>query len=428
LTVQIIAESNTVTVATKSNLTIKGWKTFSTDISYLAGQSIKLSFLFETTSASNNTGLGVLIDDLIVGTTCEPKVCASNATCSSQDSCLQGVCAASVCAYVNSCCYDNDECDDGQVCTVDSCIGGLCDFDALAGCCEDTDDCSDGNACTTDICSGFGGTCSWDDVPGCCLTHADCDDTDGCTQDKCLENECQNIWICCAADDECDDEDDVCTVDTCVDQFCAFEPTGAEGCCEANPLTWDFESAVDLTITNSSNPCTWQVTSSDQNQTPGGTQVLYYGNVAANDFNCSVNSGTVITETFSLQEGVDFTLSWGLMMDTETSISYDKLFIYALVDGIEIEIWSKYSLNAAKGQWATYQVNFNAFAGKDVALKFYFHTIDSVLNATSGVFLDDVKVNSNCLPAPCGSNSDCDDGLANTTDTCAGVGCAYSIP
>ena len=73
LTVKIIAESNTITVATKSNLTIKGWKTFNTDISYLAGQSVKLAFTFETTSASANSTLGVLIDDLVIGTTCEAK-------------------------------------------------------------------------------------------------------------------------------------------------------------------------------------------------------------------------------------------------------------------------------------------------------------------------------------------------------------------
>lgn len=428
LTVKIIAESNTITVATKSNLTIKGWKTFTTDISYLAGQSIQLAFTFETTSASANSTLGVLIDDLVIGTTCEAKPCTSNGACTSQDSCLQGVCASSACTYVNSCCYDDDECDDGQICTVDSCQNGSCNFAAIQGCCEDLDDCDDGNPCTTDICSGFGGTCAWDDVPGCCLTHADCEDNDGCTQDKCSDDVCENIWICCAEDAECDDGDDVCTTDSCVNQFCAFNPTGEPGCCENNPLTWDFESPVGLEVTNSSSPCTWQVITSGQNQTAGGSQLLYYGDAGANNYNCGTNSGTAVTETFSLLEGVAYTLSFKVMMDTETSSSYDKLFIYALAGGQEIELWSKPKFPVSKNVWKTYQFNFNAFEGNDVQLKFYFTTQDSVLNSTKGVFIDDITVTSTCLPQSCSSVAECDDGFGKTSQACTGVSCAYSIP
>ncbi len=427
LTVKIIAESNTITVATKSNLTIKGWKTFNTDISYLAGQSVKLAFTFETTSASANSTLGVLIDDLVIGTTCEAKACSSNGACTSQDTCLQGVCAASACTYVNSCCYEDDECDDEQVCTVDSCQNGSCNFAAIAGCCEDLDDCSDGNPCTTDQCSGYGGECSWEDVPGCCLTHADCEDNDGCTQDKCSDDVCENIWICCAEDAECDDGDDVCTTDTCVDQFCAFAPTGEPGCCESNPLLWDFETPVALEVSNNSPPCTWQVTTTDQNQTPGGSQVLYYGDTGANNYNCGLNSGTAVTETFSLLDGVAYTLSFKLRMDTETSTSYDKLWIYALAGGQEIELWNKANLTAGKN-WGTYEFNFNAFAGQDVQLKFFFNTQDSVLNSTTGVFIDDITVTSTCLAQPCSSAAECDDGYGKTSQSCAGVSCTYSIP
>jgi hypothetical protein len=428
LTVKLIAESNTITVATKSNLTIKGWKTFTTDISYLAGQSVKLAFTFETTSASSNSTLGVLIDDLIVGTTCEAKACTSNGSCTSQDSCLQGVCAASACTYVNSCCYENDECNDAQVCTIDSCQNGNCNFAPIPDCCEDLDDCDDGNPCTTDLCSDFGGSCSWEDVDGCCLTHGDCEDNDGCTQDKCTDDVCQNIWICCGDDAECDDGDDVCTSDSCVNQFCAFNPTGEPGCCESNPVQLDFESLVALEITNSSNPCTWQVATTDQNQTLGGTKVLYYGDVGSNNYDCGLNSGTVITETFSLLDGVAYNLSFKLMMDTETSTSYDKLFIYAMAAGQEIELWNKSKLTASKGVWKTYEANFNGFAGQDVQLKFFFNTGDSVLNATKGVFVDDISITSTCLPHPCSSNVECNDELGGTSESCAGISCSYSIP
>ena len=390
-------------------------------------QNIQVSFTFETTSTNNNSGLGVLVDDLVVGTTCEAKPCSSNGTCSSLDTCLTGVCAASACTYVNSCCYADDECDDAQVCTVDSCSNGKCNFLPEPGCCEDLDDCSDGNPCTTDMCSGFGGSCSWEDVPGCCLSHADCNDGNECTQDKCSDDVCLNIDVCCESDDECDDGDDVCTVDACVSQFCSFEPTGADGCCESNPLTWDFESPINLDI-SSSTACTWAVVDSAQNQTQGGGKLLRYSKPGSNNYDCSLNSGTAVTEPFELQEGVAYTLSIKLMMDTETSTSYDKLFIYAVTNDKEIELWNKASLSAGKAQWGTYEFNFNAFAGEEVKLKFYFNSVDSVLNGTSGVFVDDITVTSTCLPAPCDSASDCSDGLNATTESCAGVGCDYTIP
>ena len=156
--------------------------------------------------------------------------------------------------------------------------------------------------------------------------------------------------------------------------------------------------------------------------------MLYYGDVGSNNYNCGLNSGTVITETFSLLDGVAYNLSFKLMMDTETSTSYDKLFIYAMAAGQEIELWNKSKLTASKGVWKTYEANFNGFAGQDVQLKFFFNTGDSVLNATKGVFVDDISITSTCLPHPCSSNGECSDGFGETSETCVGISCSYSIP
>ncbi len=68
------------------------------------------------------------------------------------------------------------ECDDGNPCTDDECIGGVCRNDPMTG-----DPCpDDGNPCTDDYC--VAGACEHEPLSG-----ASCDDGDSnpCTQDTC---------------------------------------------------------------------------------------------------------------------------------------------------------------------------------------------------------------------------------------------------
>jgi hypothetical protein len=68
-------------------------------------------------------------------------------------------------------CTADADCDDGNACTDDVCVAGLCQFT------NNATPCSDGSACTSgDVCSG--GTCQ----PGAPL---DCDDGNACTADSC---------------------------------------------------------------------------------------------------------------------------------------------------------------------------------------------------------------------------------------------------
>lgn len=423
---KIKTPAKTITVIQKSNLTQKLWKPFDIDITYLGGQTIQLEFSFDTVDGISNDGLGLLVDDLLIETTCEVKTCQSNGQCPSKDTCVSGSCQDGVCAYANSCCQSEDECDDDLVCTNDSCSGGQCKFNAIAECCETDFNCDDGNACTIDACSGVGGTCSNTAIDGCCLNAGDCDDGDGCTVEACDGQVCGWTNVCCASDAECNDGDDVCTTDACVDEFCTFTPTGVEGCCEANPVDWDFETPVPLTITESTYPCTWQVAAAGMSKS--GSNSLYYGDLATGDYKCSgANSGTATTDNIALMPGYGYTLRFDLFMDTEGSTTYDKLFVYALVDGKKWEIWSKSKLSQAKA-WTSHVINLNAWAGKTLQLEFYFDTKDGVLNTTSGVYIDDLKVQSTCAIVACAGNPECNDGFGFSNDTCDAGACAYTLP
>ncbi len=148
--------------------------------------------------------------------------------------------------FTVSCVLDGD-CDDGDICTTDTCDGGTCQYAPVLGCCttsaqcEDADlctvdscnattnlcvhqplNCDDANACTTDSCGA--GVCSHEYAPtaGCCESAAQCDDGNLCTTDACdivlpaTTGDCTNTpnAACCATDTDCNDGDP-CTTDLC---------------------------------------------------------------------------------------------------------------------------------------------------------------------------------------------------------------------
>jgi len=86
-----------------------------------------------------------------------------------------------------SSCTSGVECDDGDACTIDTCVAGTCSHAPEAN----GTVCDDGNVCTTpDTCTD--GVCGGTMNPNCCQTAAECDDGDGCTIDTCVGNVCSN--------------------------------------------------------------------------------------------------------------------------------------------------------------------------------------------------------------------------------------------
>ena len=90
-------------------------------------------------------------------------------------------------------CVTNEECDDNNACTVDSCEEPACLHDPIDGCipCTGTGGCDDGDACTgADTCAD--GVCTGTAIPDCqpCIDSAECDDGNACTDDQCLDLAC----------------------------------------------------------------------------------------------------------------------------------------------------------------------------------------------------------------------------------------------
>ena len=190
--------------------------------------------------------------------------CDDGDPCTVNDTCVNGACVAGL----------TMDCNDGNVCTADSCLDlGVCLHDPVEGECTDGDECTtgdhcaagecfatdtlvcdDGNPCTADTCYSKTGCVSvqWDgpcsDGDPCTINdmcsggscapgpEVDCDDDNDCTDDQCGE-----MGLCihtgkdaqctdgnaCTLDDHCSggkcvatqslfcDDSDVCTSDSC---------------------------------------------------------------------------------------------------------------------------------------------------------------------------------------------------------------------
>ena len=61
-------------------------------------------------------------------------------------------------------------------------------------------------------------------------------------------------------------------------------------------------------------------------------------------------------------------------------------------------------------------------------LEFKFDTKDGIANSTSGVFVDDLKIESTCVAVPCVNNGDCNDTFGFSTESCEGGVCAFTLP
>jgi hypothetical protein len=169
-----------------------------------------------------------------VNDTCQAGVCTPGGArnCDDNDVCTVDTCdPATGCVHtpIPGCCRNNAECDDDNACTTDTCEGNIA---AGEGVCVNTPVvCDDNDVCTVDTCDPATG-CVHTPIPGCCRNNAECDDDNACTTDTCEGNIAAGEGVCVNTPVVCDD-DDVCTVDTCdPDTGCVH--TEIPGCCRNN--------------------------------------------------------------------------------------------------------------------------------------------------------------------------------------------------
>jgi len=126
-------------------------------------------------------------------------------------------------------CAGTEECDDGNPCTIDSCLNGACSHRAVV--------CNDANACTEDACvngsctftpvsCGAGEVCYLGDCYTPCSTVGQCDDGVACTDDSCDTSPPSPIDGICrhTPNDDLCDTGLFCSADVCDAELgCVFD-------------------------------------------------------------------------------------------------------------------------------------------------------------------------------------------------------------
>ena len=150
-----------------------------------------------------------------------------------------------------------------------------------------------------------------------------------------------------------------------------------------------------------------------------GGKSLYFGDpktgMYANDkhVNSSVTTPSLEVPSFP---GAKPSLRFWLWMETEQSKGYDLLLVKITSGGKSQQVWTSDVLMGSTDQvWKPVDIDITAWAGKSIKAVFTFDSKDGYVNAFEGAYIDDISVQTGC----CGAVSDCNDGNACTTDTCA---------
>jgi hypothetical protein len=147
--------------------------------------------------------------------------CYGVADCDDQDANTIDACVNNLCEHEDKplTCSGNPECVDDDNCTVDLCDdqngpeNAVCVHLPSADpfCCNSKEDCDDGNVMTIDSC--VLGSCK--NLPLSCNGDGECNDNNSCTTDKCLDKQCVNTMLIndacrCAANSDCVGKGGVC--------------------------------------------------------------------------------------------------------------------------------------------------------------------------------------------------------------------------
>jgi len=286
-----------------------------------------------------------------------------------------------------------------------------------------------------------------------CLSSTSCDDGDTCTTNACVFGLCETTQPdphCCHQDADCSHENP-CVDTVCVEGQCQYTYSEVMSCCSEGPWLdpWaaDFEADdPDWTIIASTPPVVWSRTNTDARSGSWSynfadpTTGLYSYSAFDEELGVDVGQqtgGRLISPPIFVppfNTGSPFAEFW-LRLQTEwdladpgvfePAIPIDELRVFAAVSGDfagAVQLWnSHYMLNTTHGDWRHTFVDLDDYRGEEVQLLFEFVSGDGNFNDFAGAFVDDVQFGTTCkAPAviQCFDGGDCPQ-----LDACTAVGC-----
>ena len=317
-------------------------------------------------------------------------------------------------------CPAGKKCVDGQCC-VASCTGKDCGPDGCGGTC--------GTCGTLSHCTGIGiCECSWAACSdGCCAQGDVCSAATGkCCKQTCLKacgaNGCGGLCpplpgqTCCTKDADCDDGDDVCTKDLCVNNVCTYQPTGVPACCGS--FTWErnFDDGTPqgFVIANSDGGfpglgAGWSVSGKCGFLSP--PNAMYFGITADGGFMpvCTYewtlpfplpvsNSGSITSADITLPAGSSYSLTFHVMADVSPGAQEDTLVLEAVKPVSVKTLWTKSNLPKVGPTWQSVTLPLPDLAGQTFQLRWTFDGTAGNPYSGKGILLDDIVISSLCGP------------------------------
>ncbi len=376
----------------KKDTPLSSFVPVSVPLADFAGQTITVTFDFNTVDSQYNATLGVLVDQIRIAA-CAPPECVKDA------------------------------------------------------------DCADVDPCTTDSCTQ--NACVHAPKAGCCVTDIECLDLDVCTQDTCTKNACVHETTCCANDAPCVSTD-ACISGSCVAGACVTAMSLAESCCVPLDLLETFDDLTfdGWTFAGSDAVVGFSVHAKPPGVTSAAlyygnpTTLVYSAGLHS--------SGTATSGPIVLPKGPKVTLSFTLWLDVEDDPAFDRLELRLLEDTkAAVVLFDKgatpkkapvalsVDLSAFAGRVVRFQLavdtvddTYNDGQGvvlDDWAIAGGCTALPCANDAECGdglAFTLDVCTLSGCAHAPappvCEADTMCKDTDPCTDDTCAAGQCAHA--
>ncbi|HIA01706.1 MAG TPA: hypothetical protein EYN66_07315 [Myxococcales bacterium] len=348
-----------------------GWQPINVDISSLNGQDVAFRFVFDTQDGTSNEYEGVYVDNLRVDKFCPgEEVCAGAGDCALASECKPA-----------------------------SCVQGKCEYETVAGCCEGDIDCDDGNPCTVNTCLDKTCTTAISEDQGCCYAGvaywSENFEGSGLPENWSIQGDEGNS----APDVKWQWTADMGTV-------------GGGGLYFGNSATNSYKAGI-IPVAGSIDTPVLQVP-------PGGDPILRFDLFLSTEF-----------DGYSDGDFSDYEKEAGFVLDRlSVWASIDGGANFSAVPIWESESGQplKGSTKNPDGLvvWQDMAFSLKSVAGKSVVLRFTFDSITGIDNDYMGVKIDNMQIAQACVSAvstdPCYSTLWCEDGDGCTIDACGNDG------
>ncbi len=349
------------------------YTTQAVDLTPFAGQKIKLRFFFTTADVipANNDGLFVVVDELHLESTCDP-ICNLPEDCTDPYTCMAPVCVEHACSYVEiaGCCSPEDlDCDDGDICTVDTCdvVIGECwhEFTGDPSCCNPT-----ASVYETGFEEGGQWVVTGSDDPDC--GNGICGDGESCLTCPADCNLCPVAWH-------------ILDGDQCFLGSCLY-----------------FGNLLEGNYDNGNQPAVGEVVS------PAITLPLYGSPKVTFQLRLETEH-CMLCQFFAAQSEIDKLSLW-----VQQDIDPDPDLV---IWGGKQPVWDSMAWDFkgctadddCDAVWKTVEVGLSQLdlAGQTVRFTFEFDSADGFANDFAGVFVDDFEVSTHCDDVECFSGFEC---------------------